>query len=265
MNYSVQPTYLTTYGSCGPTPVRIIDPLDNISLVCFCERCSSAVDHTIRTAKDFLVHEPVEPFSDLQWQFFDCPEKEQHWCDIYEYTRHNPRAVEVVAQYRFMKHWGRKALMPHSSQQELASLFFDAFPEFPKKAFLAIDGAKRRERCAALEKERLRLRTQQLPIKTKREVSKGMLVLEVAEDVTEKEWHRIWTNFNGKQGRRRVAGDRLRDLSLLQLYRYKKSWPSVLEFLTQKRICLFSDDKIHLGRSGNRAVEDMKSVFRRIL
>jgi hypothetical protein len=212
-----------------------------------------------------LVHEPIEPFSDLEWRFSACPDNQQHWCDVYEYARHNPRAVEAVTQYRVCGHWFQQALMPHPSQQELASLFFDAFAEFPKKAFLAIGGAERRKRCAALEKERLRLRAQQLPIKTKREVSKGMVVLEVAEDVTEKEWHRIWTKFNGKQGRRRASADRLRDLSLLQLYRYKKSWPSVLQFLTEKQICLFSADQIHLGRCGNRAVEDMKSVFRRIL
>ena len=257
MNYSVQPTY--------PTTARLIDRLYHIPAECFCERCSCATDYKIKTAKDMRDLEPVNPFSDFEWRFFDCPDDQLHWCDVYEYCRNNPRAVEAVEGYRFMGHWCQKALMPNPSQQQLACHFFDAFPEFPTKPFLAIDGQIRRMRCAKLDKERASLRGRQLPVNTKREISKGMLVLEVAEDVTEEEWHRIWTSFNGKQGRRRGAEDRLRDLALLQLYRYRKSWPSVLEFVTEKRIHLFSDDQNHLGRCGNRAVEDMKSVFRRLL
>lgn len=265
MNYSVQPAYLTTYGSDGPTPVRIIDQIENMTLDCFCERCSSATDHSVKTAKDLLDSEPAKPFSDFEWRFFECPEEQQHWCDIYEYTRNNPRAVEAVAQYRFMGHWFQKALIPNPCQQQLACRFFDAFPEFPKMPFLAIEGRVRRMRCAKLDKERLNSRARLHPIKTKLEVSKGTLVWEVAEDITEQEWHRIWLNFNGKQGRRRVAADRLGDLSLLQLYRFLKSWDSVLEFVTEKGICQFSDKPDHLCRCGNRALKDMKSVFRRIL
>lgn len=92
-----------------------------------------------------------------------------------------------------------------------------------------------------------------------------MMVWEVAEDITEEEWHRLWTKFNGKQGRRRAAEHRLKDLSLLQLYRYRKSWKSVLEVIDKNRIQLFPGKADYLCRRGNQAVEDMSSVFRRIL
>lgn len=241
------------------------DPFPNIGLECFCERCSSALDHKIKTAKDLLRHDLVAPFSDVEWRFFDCPEEQQHWCDIYEYARLNPRAVNAVEQYRFMGYWCQKAFIPSTSQQQFAGRFFDAFPEFPAKPFLSIAGRERRSRCAELNKLRLSLRARQLPIDKKSKISKRMMVWEVADDITEEEWHRLWTNFNGKQGRRRGAEDRLKDLSLLQLYRYRKSWESVVKFLGEKKIRLFSDKPNHLCRCGNRAVEDMRSVFRRLL
>lgn len=250
-------------GNSFSEQMRKSERFGNLPLICSCP-CSSPIHgKPMKTAKDILHCEPENPFSDFEWRFFDCPSDQQYWCDIYEHARNNPRVVASVVVCRSVGYWDWAGLFVSPWHEQLATSFFEAFPEFPKTPFLALDGETRRIRCAALNKKRFALKAGEHPIKAKFTSSKGVRLLVLSEDPTKEELDSVWKALKNKIGRRRTSAERLRDLSVLQLYRYRKTWENVASHL--KKLPLFSENVSQLCRGGTRAIEDIKNVLDRIL
>lgn len=228
-------------------------------------RSSKKAGKPMKTPKDILRRKLWNDFSDCEWRFFDCPEDERHWCDIYEHSRNNEEVVEAVAEYREHRCWGYPDMFPSPGHLHIGSQFFDAFPEFPKVPFLALEGQARRIRCAQLTTERQQMRVRHLCAKQPAVVSSGMQLWEVRADITKEEQDRIGRESGVKIGRRRVSADRLKDLSILQLYRYRKPWENVVSYLDDVRPRLFSKGVSPLCNAGKRAVADIQTVLNRIL
>ena len=219
----------------------------------------------MKAKKNPIYTEPLNSTSEFEWSLFKCPEDQEHWCDIYEHARDNPQVLDAVKEYREKKHWPLPGMFLNPCHELVACRFFDAFPEFPAVPFLSLPEHIRRSRCAALNKERSEMRARHHPALKQTLAPPGMHLLEITQNMNNADWSRIRRLFGSKAGRQRSSTDRLRDLSIIRLYRKCSSWENVEQFLDEMRIRLFSDHHSQLSRGATKAIKDIETVLRRVL
>lgn len=219
----------------------------------------------MKTTKNPIYARPLSSASDFEWCLFKCPEEQEHWCDIYEHARDNHVVVAAVREYREKKHWSHPGMFLNPCHELVARRFFDAFPEFPAVPFLSIPEHARSSRCAGLNNVRSEMRARHHPALKQTVAPAGMHLLEITQDMNKDDWSRIRRLFVSKSGRQRSSTDRLRDLSIIRLYRKHSSWEKVEHFLDLMRIRLFSDHHSQLSRGATKAVKDIETVLRRVL
>lgn len=219
----------------------------------------------MKTLKNPLYERPLMSGSDSEWSLFKCPEDQLHWCELYEHARDSQKVITAVQEYREKKQWSDPGMFQNPCHELVACRFFDAFPEFPEKPFLSVPENDRRSRCAALNMERDGMRTRHHPALSQTVVPQGMHLLEITADMNSADWKRLKRWFSSKAGRQRSSIDRLRDLSILRLYRKCRSWERVEQFLDEMHIRLFSDHHSQLSRGAAKAVKDVESVLCRVL
>lgn len=209
--------------------------------------------------------EPVPHLEDAEWRFTTCPEDQRHWCDIYEYARHNKDVVEMVARYRAAGVWDDPGLFPDRCSNLLGKMFFDAFPEFPERPFLSLPRASRAARCSSLNKLRnelaLRIHTPGGGYTN----SQATWSLEIHPSSSRASILQMLDRSHAEHRGGQHPIDRLKFLSVYRLIKIVGKAKDVPNFIATQRAALAVKDETAVARDKRKAVELIKGVLKRLL
>jgi hypothetical protein len=209
--------------------------------------------------------ETVTPLADVEWRFTSCPEDQRHWCDIYEYARHNQSVREMVAGYRAGGVWDDPGLFPDRCSNLLGKMFFDAFPEFPERPFLSLPGASRTARCSSLNKLR-----NELALRIHRPGggytnSQATWSLEIHPSASRESILQMLDRSHAEHRGGQHPIDRLKFLSVYRLVTSLGKARKVLAHIASQRAAISVTDEFAVSRDKGKAMKLITDVLSRIL
>lgn len=202
---------------------------------------------------------------DPEWQFENCPEKQLHWCDIYEHARENKLVLAMVARYRGAKEWTTTGHFPDQSSSVLGKAFVDAFPEFPEAPFLSLNATARAERCRQLDCLRGKLQVGLFEARASQSQSEEMVLLSIHRRAPRAAVMRAVNKLVQLAPGPQRPGKNLQYLALVRLYKRLDSWPAVLRHLENVGHVLSKKDESQCSKCNKKATSNIESAFRRIM
>lgn len=202
---------------------------------------------------------------DPEWQFENCPQKQLHWCDIYEHARENKLVLAMVARYRRTKEWTTTGHFPDQSSSVLGKAFVDAFPEFPEVPFLSLNAAVRVERCRLLDRLRSKLKVALYEGNGARSLPEETVLLRIHRRASRAEVLRALAELTQVGPEPQRPKKYLQHLSLARLYRRLDTWPAVHLHLDKVQHELSEKNPSQCSKANKKAGSNIKSVLSRIL
>lgn len=202
---------------------------------------------------------------DPEWQFEKCPEKQLHWCDMYEHMRDNKLVLAMVARYRRTKEWTAAGLFPDHSSSALGKAFIDAFPEFPEVPFLSLNATMRAERCLLLDGFRGKLQVGLYDGHDANGSPKDTVLVRIHRRAPRAAVMRALAELAPAEPGPQRPGKNLQYLSLARLYQRLVTWPAVLRHLDKVGHKLSLKNESQCSKANKKAVGNIENVLSRIL
>lgn len=205
------------------------------------------------------------PISELDWRFTDCPATQWHWCDIYEHARDNDLFVELAKWYRAGRPWISPGIFPDKSSAILGKAFIDGFPDFPRKSFLSLDSAVRREICQRLDKIRRHVHVGLYKDARLDGPSEGTVLLRIHHRAPRAAVLAAIDGIVRDERGCQLPSKRLQYLALLRLYNHFKRWGAVLNYLEKSNSELSELNESRCSKAKAKATYNIDRMVQRVV